>query len=183
MPVGEVRALCFPFDHLFDSPLRFFGGEVYTYQSRRSPSENHWQYTPESVLAMVGALFHTHPEVTATMPSYEERSTKRPDQYGKHRSVFESNKKKILATQTVCGICGKPVDKSFKFPHPLSPSIDHIIPVDKGGHPSDMSNLQLAHLCCNRFKSDKLVEKQTFDQIPETISNRVLPCLIDWKTV
>ena len=137
----------------------------------------------ESVPAMVGALLHTHPEVTATMPSYEERSTKRPDQYGKHRSVFESNKKKILATQNVCGICGKPVDKSFKFPHPLSPSIDHIIPVDKGGHPSDMSNLQLAHLCCNRFKSDKLVEKQTFDQIPETISNRVLPCLIDWKTV
>lgn len=33
------------------------------------------------------------------------------------------------------------VDKSFKFPHPLSPSIDHIIPVDKGGHPSDMANL------------------------------------------
>lgn len=117
------------------------------------------------------------------MPSYEERSTKRPDQYGKHRSVFESNKKKILATQTVCGICGKPVDKSFKFPHPLSPSIDHIVPVDKGGHPSDMGNLQLAHLCCNRFKSDKLVEKQHFDQTPEVISNRVLPCLIDWKTV
>ena len=37
------------------------------------------------------------------MSSYEERSAKRPDQYGKHRSVFESNKKKILATQTVCG--------------------------------------------------------------------------------
>lgn len=117
------------------------------------------------------------------MPSYEERAAKRPDQYGKHRSVFESNKKKILATQTVCGICGKPVDKSFKFPHPLSPSIDHIIPVDKGGHPSDMNNLQLAHLCCNRFKSDKLVEKQKFDQAPELISNRVLPCTIDWKTV
>ena len=115
--------------------------------------------------------------------TYEERAAKRPDQYGKHRSILESNKKKILATQSVCAICGKPVDKSFKFPHPLSPSIDHIKPVNKGGHPSNLDNLQLAHLCCNRFKSDKLVEKQKFDQQPDLISNRVLPLTIDWKTV
>ena len=38
----------------------------------------------------------------------------------------------------------------------MSPVIDHIIPVAKGGHPSDISNLQLAHWCCNRQKSDKL---------------------------
>ena len=117
------------------------------------------------------------------MPSYEERAAKRPDKFGRQRSQFESNKAKILATQTVCGICGKPVDKSFKFPHPLSPSIDHIIPVDKGGHPSDMANLQLSHLCCNRFKSDKLVEHVKFDQEPEVISNRVLPLTVDWKNL
>lgn len=117
------------------------------------------------------------------MPSYEERAEKRPDKYGRQRSQFESNKARILATQTVCGICGKPVDFSFKFPHPLSASIDHIIPVDKGGHPSDISNLQLAHLCCNRFKSDKIIEKQKFEQAPEVISNRVLPQTVDWRTV
>ena len=109
--------------------------------------------------------------------------TQRADRTGRQRSSFESAKKKILKTQEVCGICGKPVDKSLKFPHPLSPSIDHIIPVDKGGHPSDISNLQLAHLCCNRKKSDKLVEKIKFDQQPELISNRVLPQTFDWKTV
>ncbi len=107
----------------------------------------------------------------------------RPDRTGPQRGSFESAKKKILATQEVCGICGKPVDKSLKFPHPLSASIDHIIPVDKGGHPSDLSNLQLAHLCCNRQKSDKLVEKIKFDQQPDLISNRVLPQTFDWKTI
>lgn len=117
------------------------------------------------------------------MPSYEEKAAKRPDKFGRQRAQFDSNKAKILATQTVCGICGKPVDKSFKFPHPLSPSIDHIVPVSKGGHPSDIGNLQLTHLCCNRFKSDKLVEKEKFDQIPETISNRVLPQTFDWKSI
>ena len=36
----------------------------------------------------------------------------RPDKDGAHRLAFERNKKKILATQTVCGICGKPVRSS-----------------------------------------------------------------------
>ena len=31
----------------------------------------------------------------------------RPDHNGTQRAQFESNKKKIYATQEVCGICGK----------------------------------------------------------------------------
>lgn len=107
--------------------------------------------------------------------------TPRPDRSGSHQQQFRINKKKIYATQTVCGICGKPVDFSLKYPHPLSACIDHIIPIAKGGHPSDISNLQLAHWCCNRQKSDKLVEKQVFDQSLDLISNRILPQCYDWK--
>lgn len=107
----------------------------------------------------------------------------RPDHNGTQRAQFESNKKKIYATQTHCGICGKEVDFAFKFPHPLSPCIDHIIPVARGGHPSDIGNLQLAHMCCNRQKSDKLTEKQVFEQGTERISNRVLPQTFNWATL
>lgn len=119
--------------------------------------------------------------------TYEEKEicvmgkAKRPDQDGTHRGAFEKNKKKIYATQTVCGICGRPVDKSYKYPHPLSPCIDHIIPVAKGGHPSDLDNLQLAHWTCNRQKSDKLFPKATKKE-QEIISNRILPQSMDWKT-
>lgn len=60
-----------------------------------------------------------------------QMAIKRLDRDGSHRKQFERNKKKIYATQTVCGICGKPVDFSYKYPHPLSPCIDHIIPVAK----------------------------------------------------
>lgn len=103
--------------------------------------------------------------------------------YGTHRGAFEKNKKKIYAAQTVCGICGKPVDFSLKYPHPLAPCIDHIIPVAKGGHPSDFENLQLAHWTCNRQKSDKLIEKRTITgDETEIISNRVLPQTINWST-
>lgn len=102
------------------------------------------------------------------------------ERYGTHRGAFEKNKKKILATQKVCGICGKLVDFKQKYPHPLSPCIDHIIPIAKGGHPSDIANMQLAHWTCNRQKSDKLVTKSVHNAESEAISNRVLPQSMDW---
>ena len=104
----------------------------------------------------------------------------RPDKDGAHRLAFERNKKKVMATQVVCGICGKPVDKELRYPHPLSPCIDHIIPIAKGGHPSDIDNLQLAHWTCNRQKSDKLLGRRKEAQ-EQTISNRVLPLSCDWQ--
>ncbi|WCZ54951.1 HNH endonuclease [Latilactobacillus phage TMW 1.1365 P1] len=59
----------------------------------------------------------------------------------------------------------------------MSAVIDHIIPVSKGGHPSAMDNLQLAHWSCNRQKSDKLfVQKEE----PKVIGNRNLPQSIKW---
>lgn len=109
-----------------------------------------------------------------------KRNAKRPDQNGVHRGMFERNKRKVYATQTVCGICGRPVDFKLKYPHPLSPCIDHIIPIAKGGHPSDLDNLQLAHWTCNRQKSDKLIDRHEVKEV-QTISNRVLPQSMDWR--
>ena len=107
-------------------------------------------------------------------------SRNRPDKDGTHRLAFDRNKKKVMATQTICGICGKPVDKSLRYPHPLSPCVDHIIPIAKGGHPSDLDNLQLAHWTCNRQKSDKLLKRHRKVEEDETISNRILPLSCDW---
>ena len=102
----------------------------------------------------------------------------RPDRMGAHRANYEKNKKRILATQNVCGICGHPVDFTLKYPHPMSATIDHIIPVVKNGHPSDINNLQLSHLTCNRQKSDKLFKNQGE---PKVLGNRNLPQSMDWK--
>ncbi|MDD6369161.1 HNH endonuclease signature motif containing protein [Galactobacillus timonensis] len=104
----------------------------------------------------------------------------RPDKDGHFRAAFDKNKKIIYATQTVCAICGRPVDFSLKFPDPMSPTIDHIIPIAKGGHPSDLGNMQLAHLSCNRAKADKVVNKK---YIPDqSLGNRVLPQSRDWAS-
>lgn len=107
------------------------------------------------------------------------KGNNRPDHQPGHRMEYEHNRKKILASREICAICGQTVDKNLKFPHPMSATVDHIIPVSKGGHPSDIENLQLAHFFCNRQKSDKLIEN-----IPEeeekTIGNRNLPLSINW---
>lgn len=52
-----------------------------------------------------------------------------------------------------CGICGKQVDPDLEFPHPKSVSLDHIVPLAKGGTHT-WGNVQCAHLECNRTKSD-----------------------------
>ena len=102
----------------------------------------------------------------------------RADQEGPHRVQFERNRKKILLTQEVCGICGKPVDKSLPFPHPLSPTVDHIIPIDRGGHPSAIENLQLAHFACNRQKSNMMQRQTPAAAAPAPM--RMLPLSTDW---
>ena len=110
------------------------------------------------------------------------KQTPRADHIGPHRRVFEKNRKIILATQDVCGICGQPVDKSIRFPDPMSPVIDHIIPIDKGGSPDDIDNLQLAHMCCNRAKSDKLIGNAAKnDKKTKIVTNRNLPQSKDWS--
>jgi len=108
----------------------------------------------------------------------------RSDRTPGNRAAYENARRRVLATQKICGICGKPVDFSYKYPHPLSPTVDHIIPVAKGGHPSDMDNLQLAHRCCNREKSDKLFasNRPQAEQEEKIISNQVLEQHADWRT-
>lgn len=55
-----------------------------------------------------------------------------------------------------CGICYKNIDMNLKFPHRMSASIDHVIPVSIGGVHS-IANVQLAHLSCNASKGNKLI--------------------------
>jgi DNA-directed RNA polymerase subunit RPC12/RpoP len=52
-----------------------------------------------------------------------------------------------------CQYCSKRINWNLKWPHPKSMSVDHIIPLSKGG--SDESvNLQAMHLRCNIRRSN-----------------------------
>jgi 5-methylcytosine-specific restriction endonuclease McrA len=103
----------------------------------------------------------------------------------KVRYQYEKAKKLILKIENMCGICGNEVDKRLKYPDQLSPTIDHIIPLAKGGHPFAIENLQLAHRTCNRQKSDKLLgttqdRKKGNVKINKILPNNLLPLSYKW---
>lgn len=105
----------------------------------------------------------------------------RADDVGQHRTAYEKNKKRLLANHPPCAICGKEIDYDARFPAPLSPTVDHIIPISLGGHPSDIENLQPAHFCCNRAKADKLMKDSvSYTDEEQIISNRILPQTMEW---
>lgn len=54
----------------------------------------------------------------------------------------------------VCGLCHEAIDPVLKWPEPLSVSLDHIVPLSKGGSHSLM-NVQAAHLVCNVSKGNR----------------------------
>lgn len=55
----------------------------------------------------------------------------------------------------ICQLCGMPIDQAIVGPHPRCASIDHKLPLSRGGTNHD-DNLQLAHLGCNARKHDRV---------------------------
>lgn len=50
-----------------------------------------------------------------------------------------------------CGICSRPIGRSYRSPHPRSASIDHIVPLAVGGL-HVRANVQASHRECNGKK-------------------------------
>lgn len=53
-----------------------------------------------------------------------------------------------------CHLCNTRINPKLKFPHPMSPSLDHLIPLAQhGAH--EPANVSAAHLRCNIRKGDR----------------------------
>lgn len=88
---------------------------------------------------------------------YNEQVRKDRERANKYRGAFEKIERPIVYERDgwVCQICGAPTHKTYNNKDMLSPTLDHIIPVSKGGaHVYD--NVQCAHLLCNIRKSDAM---------------------------
>ncbi|RIY26653.1 endonuclease [Bifidobacteriaceae bacterium WP022] len=67
-------------------------------------------------------------------------------------------RRRALAYYNTCYICGQPIDKTLKTPHPMSAEVDEIIPVSRGGSPYEWNNIRLTHRRCNRIKSTHSID-------------------------
>lgn len=52
-----------------------------------------------------------------------------------------------------CHLCGKKVNRNADVPHPMAPTLDHVIPLARGGTHEPV-NCRTAHFICNSMKSD-----------------------------
>ena len=54
-----------------------------------------------------------------------------------------------------CQLCGLPVDATASPFDPASPTVDHVVPLSRGGEHT-LTNAQCSHLGCNAAKQDRL---------------------------
>ena len=92
-------------------------------------------------------------------PRHNNKS--RAQRFGCEYDPSVSLKRLIERDGLRCAICGEMCDLNdhswSKYSGPMHPSIDHIIPMCKGGGHT-WTNVQVAHIICNREKGDKLEE-------------------------
>jgi hypothetical protein len=53
-----------------------------------------------------------------------------------------------------CGICSRKVDRTLPYPHPRSPSLDHIVPLSQHGK-HVYANVRISHLTCNTARGNR----------------------------
>lgn len=71
--------------------------------------------------------------------------TRKTRRYKNQRATF-------LQTNTICALCGQPLDYDAPPKTRWAPTIDHILALTNGGDPYDQRNWQAAHHGCNSSK-------------------------------
>lgn len=95
---------------------------------------------------------------TARLCSDECRTASLADFHRAKRARKRNAKTETVRTLDVlnrdgwkCGLCGRKINARHKYPHPRSASLDHIVPLSRGGEHS-MRNVQASCLECNLKK-------------------------------
>lgn len=85
------------------------------------------------------------------------RNTYRRDMHStKANRENKELKRQAAALQLPCNICGQPIDYTLDGNDPQGATVDHLIPVSKGGHPDHPNNKAIAHRHCNVSRNNKI---------------------------
>ena len=74
-------------------------------------------------------------------------------------------RRRVLAEEDTCWLCGQVVDKSLHYLEPMAPEVDEVVPVSLGGSPFDRSNCRLAHRQCNQRRGNGTRQPKTIEPI------------------
>lgn len=124
-------------------------------RKKRSPKPRVW-YAGNCVHCGEAFVFN-QPNNRTCSPRCGQRFNKDTRKQRKRAAYIEEVwRPKVYARDGwTCQLCSKPVDRTKTVPHPRAPTIDHIVPIARGGEHS-YANTQLACFMCNCLKSDDL---------------------------
>lgn len=114
---------------------------------------------PEAYAAGVAAWQAANPE--AVRAASRKYARLHPERYQLRRAVKAAARLGAINLDALwndaCALCGTALSRDIQWPHPESASVDHIVPISRGGaHAQD--NLQWTHLFCNQSKGARLPE-------------------------
>ena len=127
------------------------------HKTKRNALSKAWRDTHhEKAKAQCKAWHETHPEYNKAWwkaNHAKHRGYEHIRRAVKYQTQAEPINEKIVYLRDgwICQICRKRVNKALKHPNPMSPSLDHIIPLSQGGTHT-YANVQLVHLTCNLTK-------------------------------
>lgn len=98
------------------------------------------------------------------------RRTKRRESNRKHNKIKRARRRQCetenfndseiyIRDRYKCHLCKGKINMLLRFPHPKSPSIDHLIPISMGGGHTKV-NVKAAHLFCNMSKHNGSKQEQ-----------------------
>ncbi len=149
-------------------------------EKRNAKSKAYWVAHPGKAKACTKAYYELHKEerrvyskayrianekkVKASLRDWRKRNLENNRETCRIRRALKcttqieviSEKVVYLRDGWICQICHKRVNRKLKYPDRISASLDHIIPLSKGGIHA-YNNVQLAHLSCNTKKQDKVL--------------------------
>lgn len=72
----------------------------------------------------------------------------------KHEGAESFSRMEVLElSDWTCHLCGDPIDRDCDYPNPLYGTVDHVVPLAKGGTHT-LDNVKAAHHVCNSTKRD-----------------------------
>jgi len=101
--------------------------------------------------------------LTGDFPRYCSRRCQRADYKARERLYFEHCEVESFTPEEIferdgwrCQIpgCGRRVKRTAVAPHPLAPTLDHIIPRSEGGDHT-RANVRCAHFICNSRRGNR----------------------------
>jgi 5-methylcytosine-specific restriction endonuclease McrA len=114
-----------------------------------------WCKEPRTYEYQQGGHNAFHPECTieAQRARYRIKTVKRQGLINKPSRLAADEVVRIYGND--CAVCSEPIDLTLLRTSKMGLTVDHWIPLSKGGS-DDMSNLRPAHWICNRRKSNSL---------------------------